>query len=104
MWITWFITRSKMQRTLLKQKLELEYAKKQIQMSNETILSIARTVDAKDSNTSQHSYRVSEYSVAIAKTPRILEEQCENLRKMALLHDIGKIGIPDAILKISRQG
>ena len=67
MWITWFITRSKMQRTLLKQKLELEYAKKQIQMSNETILSIARTVDAKDSNTSQHSYRVSEYSVAIAK-------------------------------------
>lgn len=98
MWITWFITRSKMQRTLLKQKLELEYAKKQIQMSNETILSIARTVDAKDSNTSQHSYRVSEYSVAIAKRLGYSEEQCENLRKMALLHDIGKIGIPDAIL------
>ena len=36
-------------------------------MSNETILSIARTVDAKDTNTSEHSYRVSEYSVAIAK-------------------------------------
>lgn len=97
-WITWFITRAKMQRTLLKQKLELEYAKKQIQMSNETILSIARTVDAKDSNTSQHSYRVSEYSVAIAKRLGYSEEQCENLRKMALLHDIGKIGIPDAIL------
>ena len=52
---------------MLKQKLELEYAKKQIKMSNETILSIARTVDAKDSNTSQHSNRVSEYSVAIPK-------------------------------------
>ena len=67
MWITWFITRNWMQRTMLKQKLELEYTKKQITMSNETILSIARTVDAKDTNTSEHSYRVSEYSVAIAK-------------------------------------
>lgn len=55
-------------------------------------------MDAKDSNTSQHSYRVSEYSVAIAKRLGYSEEQCENLRKMALLHDIGKIGIPDAIL------
>lgn len=97
-WLTWFITRTCMQRTMLKQKLELEYAKKQIKMSNETILSIARTVDAKDSNTSQHSYRVSEYSVAIAKRLGFSDEKCENLRKMALLHDIGKIGIPDAIL------
>ena len=67
-------------------------------MGNETILSIARTVDAKDSNTSQHSFRVSEYSVAIARRLNFSEEKCENLRKMALLHDIGKIGIPDAIL------
>ena len=98
MWITWFITRNWMQRTMLKQKLELEYTKKQITMSNETILSIARTVDAKDTNTSEHSYRVSEYSVAIAKRLGFSDEKCENLRKMALLHDIGKIGIPDAIL------
>lgn len=97
-WITWFITRTQAQRTLLKQKYELEYAKKQIQMGNETILSIARTVDAKDSNTSEHSFRVSEYSVAIAKRLHYTKEKCENLRQMALLHDIGKIGIPDAIL------
>ena len=97
-WVTWFITRTQAQRTLLKQKYELEYAKKQIQMGNETILSIARTVDAKDSNTSEHSFRVSEYSVAIAKRLQYSKEKCENLRQMALLHDIGKIGIPDAIL------
>lgn len=97
-WITWFFTRTQAQRTLLKQKYELEYAKKQIQMGNETILSIARTVDAKDSNTSEHSFRVSEYSVAIAKRLQYSKEKCENLRQMALLHDIGKIGIPDAIL------
>lgn len=97
-WITWFVTRTQAQRTLIRQQYELEYAKKQIEMSNETILSIARTVDAKDSNTSEHSFRVSEYSVAIAKRLNYSEEKCENLRKMALLHDIGKIGIPDAIL------
>lgn len=97
-WITWFITRTQTQKTLIKQKLELEYAKKQIKMGNETILSIARTVDAKDSNTSEHSFRVSQYSLAIAKRLGYSEEKCENLRQMALLHDIGKIGIPDAIL------
>lgn len=97
-WITWFITRTQAQKTLLKQKYELEYARKQIKMGNETILSIARTVDAKDSNTSEHSFRVSEYSVAIAKKLNYSKEKCENLRQMALLHDIGKIGIPDAIL------
>ena len=97
-WITWFITRTQTQKTLIKQKLELEYAKKQIKMGNETILSIARTVDAKDSNTSEHSFRVSQYSLAIAKRLGYSEEKCEHLRQMALLHDIGKIGIPDAIL------
>ena len=97
-WITWFITRIQSQKTLIKQNLELEYAKKQIKMSNETILSIARTVDAKDTNTSEHSFRVSEYSVSIAKRLGYSHDKCENLRQMALLHDIGKIGIPDAIL------
>ena len=97
-WLTWFITRTQAQKTLLKQKYELEYAKKQIKMGNETILSIARTVDAKDSNTSEHSFRVSEYSVCIAKQLGYSKEKCESLRQMALLHDIGKIGIPDAIL------
>ena len=97
-WISWFITRIQSQKTLIKQNLELEYAKKQIKMSNETILSIARTVDAKDTNTSEHSFRVSEYSVSIAKRLGYSHDKCENLRQMALLHDIGKIGIPDSIL------
>lgn len=97
-WITWTITRAQSQKTILRQQYALEYAQKQIEMGNETILSIARTVDAKDTNTSQHSFRVSEYSVAIARRLGYPEAKCENLRQMALLHDIGKIGIPDAIL------
>ena len=67
-------------------------------MGNETILTIAKTVDAKDENTSQHSVRVSEYPVLIARKLGYSEEECEELRKIATLHDIGKIGIPDSVL------
>ena len=67
-------------------------------MGNETVLTIARTVDAKDVNTSQHSARVAEYSVLIAGELGYDEKSKEQLRKAALLHDIGKIGIPDRIL------
>ncbi|MCR5282266.1 MAG: HD domain-containing protein [Lachnospiraceae bacterium] len=97
-WLTWFIARTQVQRTLNLQKKELEFAKKQLQLGNETILAIAKTVDAKDVNTSQHSMRVSEYSVLIADRLGFSKEEQENIRKAALLHDIGKIGIPDRIL------
>lgn len=97
-YIAWLFFRTQLQRTLNIQKRELEVAKRQIEMGNEAIMTIARTVDAKDMNTSQHSFRVSEYSVMIAKRLGFDEEQCEELRKTALLHDIGKIGIPDSVL------
>ena len=97
-WFTWFIARSRMQHTLMIQQKQLELAEKQVQMGNETILAIAKTVDAKDENTSQHSQRVSEYSVMIGQRLGMSKEECENLRRAALLHDIGKIGIPDRIL------
>ena len=97
-WITWFIARTQIQRTLNFQRKELEFARQQVQMGNETILAIAKTVDAKDESTSQHSQRVSEYAVMIGRELGFTEKECENLRKAALLHDIGKIGIPDRIL------
>lgn len=97
-WLTWFIARTQIQRTINYQKRELEFAKDQLRMGNETILAIAKTVDAKDENTSQHSQRVSEYATMIARELGFSAEECENLRKAALLHDIGKIGIPDRVL------
>lgn len=97
-WFTWFIGRTQIQRTLNFQKKELEFVRQQVKMGNETIMAIAKTVDAKDENTSQHSQRVSEYAVMLAREMGFEEEECENLRKTALLHDIGKIGIPDRIL------
>ena len=97
-WVSWFITRKRMERTLELQQAKLSLALQQVQMGNETIMAIANAVDAKDSRTSMHSHRVSNYAVMIAREYGFSEEEQENLRKAALLHDIGKIGIPDAVL------
>lgn len=67
-------------------------------ISIQAIMAIANTVDAKDEYTRQHSMRVAKYSREIAKRIGWQDEEVSNLYNMALLHDIGKIGIPDAIL------
>lgn len=97
-WLTWYITRTQIHRTLQLQQTKLALALQQVQMGNETILAIAKTVDAKDLRTSKHSQRVSEYSALIAKEYGFSKEEQENIRNAALLHDIGKIGIPDSVL------
>ena len=97
-WLTWFLTSIRMQRRIKLQEAELALARQQVQMGNETILAIAKTVDAKDERTSKHSQRVSEYSKLIAKEYGFTEKEQENIRNAALLHDIGKIGIPDSVL------
>ncbi|MBR1736510.1 MAG: HD domain-containing protein [Firmicutes bacterium] len=97
-WFTWLVFRLHIQRVIDADRNKLEFAEKQLQMSNETIMAVAKALDAKDGNTSQHSARVSMYSVMIAKELGYDQKSCENLRRAALLHDIGKIGIPDSIL------
>lgn len=67
-------------------------------MTLQTITTIANTIDAKDEYTRGHSRRVAEYSVAIAKKMGMNTKEAEEIRSIALLHDIGKIGVPDAIL------
>ena len=71
------------------------------QMTLQTIMTIVNTLDAKDRYTKGHSQRVSEYSEAIARGMGRSEEEVRQIRYIALLHDIGKIGIPDAILNKS---
>ena len=97
-WITWFLARTQAQRALALKQRELELAHQQMQMGNETIIAIARAVDAKDASTSMHSARVAEYAVLLAQEMGCSPEECANLHKAALLHDIGKIGIPDRVL------
>ena len=97
-WFIAFFVHMQIKKALTLKQKELELAKNQIEMGNQTILAIARTVDAKDVNTAHHSQRVSEYSVMIAQKLDFDEEKVESIRHMALLHDIGKIGIPDRVL------
>lgn len=68
------------------------------QMTFQTIRTIVNTIDAKDQYTKGHSQRVSDYSVALAKELGFSHEEVEKIRYIALLHDIGKIGVPDSIL------
>lgn len=63
-----------------------------------SIMAIANTIDAKDAYTSGHSMRVAQCSVAIARKLNWSEKEVQNMHNVGLLHDIGKIGVPDAIL------
>ena len=73
-------------------------AQKIEQMSFQTIQTLANAIDAKDPYTSGHSTRVSQYSVLIAEALGWEKDRVSDLRYAAILHDIGKIGVPDSIL------
>jgi len=64
-----------------------------------SIQMLAGAVDEKDPYTRGHSDRVTRYSVLIAKELELPEEEVEKIRISAQLHDVGKIGIEDRILK-----
>lgn len=73
--------------------------KRSLAIAEQAIRSFAKIIDAKDAYTKGHSERVADYTVEIAKRCGIEEENLMDLYYTALLHDIGKIGIPDKILK-----
>lgn len=87
----WFYAKAKI-RVAMKQKAQYK------EITNQSIMAIANTIDAKDKYTNGHSKRVARYAVEIAKRMNLAEEELESLYYTALLHDIGKIGIPDNVL------
>ncbi|MFP4977077.1 HD domain-containing phosphohydrolase [Paenibacillus sp. CN-4] len=68
------------------------------QLLDSYFTTLALALDARDSYTAGHSLRVAEYSVIIGRMAGLTREQLDNLRKSALLHDIGKIGVSDHVL------
>lgn len=68
------------------------------ELSVEVMEALAHTIDAKDEYTKGHSIRVANYSKMIAEKMGLNEEQCENVYYMGLLHDLGKIGVPNEII------
>ncbi len=63
-----------------------------------TLESFARAIDARDRYTAGHSERVTAYSLVLARSLGLSDEECETIRRAAMLHDVGKVGVPDAVL------
>jgi putative two-component system response regulator len=64
----------------------------------ETIKRLARAADYRDNETGMHIVRMSHFSRILGKALGMNEDDCDQLQHAAAVHDIGKIGIPDAIL------
>ncbi|MDT8418800.1 MAG: HD domain-containing protein [Desulfuromonadales bacterium] len=64
-----------------------------------TLQVLADSIDARDFLTAGHSEKVAEYAVGVAEELGLNEQECRVIRMAALLHDYGKIAIPDSILK-----
>ena len=89
--------------TISEQNESLEEAKQLVmQRSMAALEALSATVDARDPSTAGHSRRVREYAVAIGRELGLSNDELEPLRQAALLHDIGKIGVPDSVLQ--KQG
>jgi putative nucleotidyltransferase with HDIG domain len=68
------------------------------EMFTQTIGALAEAVDKRDPFTSLHSHRVKQIAVDIGREMRVSEAELEALEWGGLLHDVGKIGVPDAVL------
>lgn len=64
----------------------------------QTIQALAQALDAKDAYTAGHSRRVSRFAFLLARRMGLSREKCEDVRDGALMHDIGKIGVPERVL------
>ena len=77
--------------------------KRAVHLSNEIMLALAKAVDAKDHYTNGHSQRVASYSAEIARRMGKSAREQNDIYAMGLLHDVGKIGVSEAIInKTSR--
>ena len=82
-----------------RQTRKAEERRRQVeQLSEEVMQTLANTIDAKDPYTNGHSMRVAKYSKEISKRCGKSRDEQQNIYYMGLLHDIGKIGIPDRII------
>lgn len=93
------ITRLNRYQKLLQERAKLREANAQLLNAYEaTIEGLSNALDLRDRETEGHSRRVTEVTVKLAQALKFNEEEIIHIRRGALLHDIGKIGIPDSIL------
>jgi hypothetical protein len=85
-------------RSIMEATLELEVNVGAELEHAETIAALAAAVEAKDENTRGHNLRVANLAVRIGRAMELPTDTLRTLARAGLLHDVGKIGIPDAIL------
>lgn len=76
---------------LLLQKIEGTY--------NDSLQALSSALDSRDNETNGHSFRVTSYALRLGEEMGLSREELQALGRGALLHDVGKIGVPDAILR-----
>ena len=93
------ITRLNRYRKLLDERANIEEThKKLLDAYDATIVGWSRAMDLRDKETEGHTLRVTDLAVELARRMGISEGEIVFIRRGALLHDIGKLGVPDAIL------
>ena len=85
---------------LLRKNEELQLAHRRLEQSYDTtLLTLSNALDLRDAATEGHSVRVVKIAIQIGQAMGLAGRQLETLRRGGLLHDVGKIGIPDAVLR-----
>ena len=84
--------------TRINSLLRMRYLNAQLDNAEDVLFSMARAIEAKDAYTQGHVERVSNLAVELGAYLGLSEEEQDSLRKGGILHDIGKIGVPDHIL------
>ncbi len=88
-----------LQQKVLERTVELDDALKELQESYRvTLEALVASLDVREHETRAHSQRVREYTLALARWLGLQDEELTHVGRGALLHDVGKIGIPDAVL------
>ena len=91
--------RKSLETRVLEKTAELSRALRQLEQSYRiTLDALVAALDAREHETSDHSQRVVRYTLAISDRLGLAQAQLPDIARGALLHDIGKIGVPDAIL------
>ncbi len=89
----------KLERKVRDRTTELRHALKDVSTTYQnTLMALVSALDAREHETSDHSIRVVEYTTAIAALLSIKGVELDEIGRGALLHDVGKIGVPDAVL------
>ena len=78
--------------------LKLKYRTDELERAETVLFTLARSIEGKDPYTHGHCERLSEYSASLGQHLGLVEEQLIALRRAGVVHDIGKIAVPDSIL------